>query len=117
MWSWSPPATRRRCNGSGLRLWGQRSRNSFEIPAGTTVGIVGPSGAGKSTLLALLLRLYDPQEGSVEVDGVNLKKLNLTDYHHQIGPVLQADLDRLAGADIPVDIVFEQGLDVLGLAP
>jgi len=35
----------------------------------------------------------------------------------QIGPVLQADLDRLAGAGIPVDIVFEQGLDVLGLAP
>ncbi len=62
---------------------------SFEIQPGTTVGIVGPSGAGKSTLLSLILRLYDPTSGRILVDGHDVKTLNLIDYHHQIGPVLQ----------------------------
>jgi ATP-binding cassette subfamily B protein len=43
---------------------------SFEVTAGETVAIVGPSGAGKSTIINLLLRFYDPQSGTVSVDGV-----------------------------------------------
>jgi len=62
---------------------------SFEIQPGTSLGIVGPSGAGKTTLLSILTRLYDPTGGQVRIDGHDLKDLNLEDYHHQIGPVLQ----------------------------
>jgi ATP-binding cassette, subfamily B, bacterial len=46
---------------------------SFEVKPGETVAIVGPSGAGKTTLYSLLLRFYDPQEGRVLVDGVDIK--------------------------------------------
>ncbi len=43
------------------------------FPAGRTTALVGPSGGGKSTIMSLLLRLYDPQEGAVEIDGLNLR--------------------------------------------
>ncbi|OWT63640.1 ABC transporter ATP-binding protein/permease [Candidimonas nitroreducens] len=49
---------------------------SFSVAAGERVGIVGPSGAGKSSLVQLLLRLYDPQEGTVEIDGTDLRRLD-----------------------------------------
>lgn len=48
---------------------------SFDIPAGSTLGIVGQTGAGKSTLANLLTRLYDVKEGGVYIDGVNIKDL------------------------------------------
>jgi ATP-binding cassette subfamily B protein len=47
---------------------------SFEVKPGETVAIVGPSGAGKSTIIALLLRFYDPDSGSIEIDGVDIAK-------------------------------------------
>ena len=47
------------------------------IPAGTSLAIVGQNGAGKTTLAKLLCRLYDPQSGAVEVDGVDLRELDL----------------------------------------
>jgi ATP-binding cassette subfamily B protein len=47
----------------------------IDIRAGETVALVGPSGAGKSTLFQLLLRFYDPQAGSILIDGVDLKQL------------------------------------------
>ncbi len=46
----------------------------LEIAPGETVALVGPSGAGKSTVMQLLLRFYDPQEGHIELDGVDLRK-------------------------------------------
>ena len=49
----------------------------LEIPAGSSLAIVGQNGAGKTTLAKLLCRLYDPQSGSIEVDGVDLKDLDL----------------------------------------
>lgn len=52
-------------------------RLSLRIPAGSRVGIVGPSGAGKSTLVDLLLRFYDPQEGSLLLDGWDLRDLQI----------------------------------------
>ncbi len=50
---------------------------SLEIPAGKTVAVVGPSGAGKSTLFQLLLRFFDPDEGAIFVDGVNIRGMDL----------------------------------------
>lgn len=49
----------------------------LEIPAGRVVALVGPNGAGKSTLIKLLCRFYDPDEGSIEVDGVDLRAMPL----------------------------------------
>jgi len=60
------------------------------IPAGHIVTIVGPNGAGKSTLIKLLCRFYDPQEGSVEIDGLNLKGLGIEDLRRQIAVLFQS---------------------------
>ncbi|MCH7806883.1 MAG: ATP-binding cassette domain-containing protein [Proteobacteria bacterium] len=49
---------------------------SLEIPAGKTIAVVGPSGAGKSTLFQLLLRFFDPDEGAIYIDGVNIRDMD-----------------------------------------
>jgi len=59
------------------------------IPAGRTTAIIGESGSGKSTLANLLLRLYDPQQGSITIDGQPLKSLRLESYHRRLGSVGQ----------------------------
>jgi ATP-binding cassette subfamily B protein len=64
-------------------------RVSFEIGAGKTLGIVGHTGAGKSTLANLLIRLYDPETGSVTIDGIDVKKLAFEDLHRNIAIVSQ----------------------------
>jgi ABC-type multidrug transport system fused ATPase/permease subunit len=62
---------------------------SLRVPAGTVAAFVGPSGAGKSTLMALMERFYDPQEGSVTIDGVDLKTVSGSSLRRQIGIVQQ----------------------------
>lgn len=62
---------------------------SLTIPAGSHVAVVGPSGAGKSTLFRLLLRLDDPTSGSIQLDGVNIRDLTLTDLRTQFALVAQ----------------------------
>ena len=62
---------------------------SFEISAGARVGIAGTTGAGKSTLVSLLLRLYDPTDGKVFLDGVDLRDFKLRDLRNQFAIVLQ----------------------------
>ena len=62
---------------------------SLTIGAGEKLGIVGASGAGKSTLVALLLRLYDPESGSIEIDGVNTKAVTQESLRRSIGMVTQ----------------------------
>ena len=62
---------------------------SLKIKPGQTVALVGPSGAGKSTLFHLLLRFYDPQQGSVLIDGIPLQQFALHDLRKNIGLVPQ----------------------------
>lgn len=69
---------------------------SFEIQPGQNIGIVGPSGSGKSTIIQLLERFYDPTEGRILLDGVDLREYDLTFLRKSIGlvsqqPVLFAD--------------------------
>jgi ATP-binding cassette subfamily B protein len=62
---------------------------SFEIPAGRTLGIVGPSGAGKSTIVQLLLRLYDAKEGTISIDGRDIRSMERRTVRSMIGTVTQ----------------------------
>ena len=62
---------------------------SFEVKSGQTIAIVGATGAGKSTIISLLNRFYDIQEGSICIDGVNIKNLTLQSLRAQIAVVLQ----------------------------
>jgi ABC-type multidrug transport system fused ATPase/permease subunit len=59
------------------------------VAAGERVCVVGPTGAGKSTLLALLLRFYDPEAGAIELDGVDLRRLELASLRRQVALVPQ----------------------------
>jgi len=63
---------------------------NLAIPAERIVTIVGPNGAGKSTLIKLLCRFYDPEEGSVEMDGLNLKSMAMEDLRRQMAVLFQA---------------------------
>ena len=62
---------------------------SIVAPAGATTAVVGATGAGKSTLVKLLLRLYEPQEGSVRLDGIDLRELRLAELRGCFGLVSQ----------------------------
>lgn len=62
---------------------------SFEIEAGTRVGIIGPSGSGKSTLVNLLTRFYDPVSGEIMLDGCDLRRYKLADVRGQFSIILQ----------------------------
>jgi ATP-binding cassette subfamily B protein len=59
------------------------------IPAGSSLAIVGVNGAGKTTLVKLLCRLYDPTTGAIEVDGVDLRHLDLTEWRQRVTAVFQ----------------------------
>lgn len=62
---------------------------SLRIPSGKTVALVGESGSGKSTVIALIERFYDPDCGTIFLDGVNLKSLKLSWLRQQVGLVGQ----------------------------
>ncbi|MFL3876175.1 ABC transporter ATP-binding protein [Wolbachia endosymbiont of Trichogramma kaykai] len=62
---------------------------SFSIEVGQSVSIVGPSGSGKSTILKLLLRFHDPSEGSITIDGHDIKSIALSDLRSLFGLVPQ----------------------------
>jgi ABC-type multidrug transport system fused ATPase/permease subunit len=61
----------------------------LEIPAGSSLAIVGQNGAGKTTLAKLLCRLYDPQTGAIEVDGVDLRALDIAAWRSRVTAVFQ----------------------------
>jgi ATP-binding cassette subfamily C protein LapB len=70
---------------------------SLQIGAGERVGIIGRTGSGKSTLGRLCLGLYQPQEGSVRLGGIDLRQLHVADLRHRIGYVSQ-DLQLFYGS-------------------
>jgi len=82
------------------------------IPAGSSLAIVGQNGAGKTTLAKLLCRLYDPQSGAIEVDGVDLRAFELRSWRSRVAAVFQDFLrlelplrDNVAPADAPDEVV------------
>jgi len=102
---------------------------SFTVSPGETVAIVGPSGAGKSTVFNLLLRFYDPQSGTIRIDGVDIREAALEDVRARIAMVPQepvvfsasaadnigygrpgasrADIERAARAALAHDFIAE----------
>lgn len=62
---------------------------SFEARAGEMVALVGPTGAGKTTITSLLARFYDPVEGSITIDGIDLRDMTLESLRRQISVVMQ----------------------------
>ncbi|HVB10129.1 MAG TPA: ABC transporter ATP-binding protein [Bacillota bacterium] len=62
---------------------------SFAVPPGTRVALVGPTGAGKTTIVSMLSRLYDPDRGSVMVDGIDLRSVQQRSYRRQLAMVPQ----------------------------
>jgi ATP-binding cassette subfamily B protein len=65
---------------------------SLDIQPGESVAIVGATGSGKSTITRLLLRFYDPQAGSVMLDGIDLRELKLSDLRRAVGVVFEDTL-------------------------
>jgi len=62
---------------------------SFEVEKGQFVAVIGRTGSGKSTLANLIMRMYDTDSGKIEIDGIELRNLNLSNYRNQIGFVPQ----------------------------
>jgi ABC-type multidrug transport system fused ATPase/permease subunit len=89
----APPHGEVELDGVRFRYPGSESRAldgvSLHIRPGETLAIVGENGSGKSTLLKLLARLYDPDEGSIRFDGVDLRELSLERLHREIAFVFQ----------------------------
>jgi ABC-type multidrug transport system fused ATPase/permease subunit len=82
------------------------------IPAGSSLAIVGQNGAGKTTIAKLLCRLYDPQTGVIEIDGVDIRELNLVSWRSRVAAVFQDFIrlelplrDNVAPAGAPDDVV------------
>jgi ABC-type multidrug transport system fused ATPase/permease subunit len=113
------------------------------IPAGSSLAIVGQNGAGKTTLAKLLCRLYDPQAGTIEVDGVDLRAFDVEAWRSRVTAVFQdfirfelplrdnvapgggdddailaalaaAGADGLAGLDTPLSKGYDGGTDLSG---
>jgi ABC-type multidrug transport system fused ATPase/permease subunit len=82
------------------------------IPAGSSLAIVGQNGAGKTTLAKLLCRLYDPQGGAIEIDGVDLREIDLDAWRARLAAVFQDFIrfelplrDNVAPAGAPDDVI------------
>src|SRR6185369_5116158 len=92
------------------------------IPAGSSLAIVGQNGAGKTTLAKLLCRLYDPQQGAIQIDGVDLRELDLAGWRGRVTAVFQDFIrfelslrDNVAPAGAP-DEVIKAALESAGAA-
>lgn len=86
---------------------------SFSVKQGEWLSIVGPNGSGKSTLAKTLNGLIAPQEGSVQVDGLDLTMENVWDIRQRVGMVFQNPDNQFVGATVQDDVAF--GLENLGV--
>jgi ABC-type multidrug transport system fused ATPase/permease subunit len=93
---------------------------NLTIPAGSSLAIVGQNGAGKTTLAKLLCRLYDPQSGIIEVDGVPIDQLDLDGWRDRVTAVFQDFVrfelplrDNVAPGGAPDDVILA-ALDAAG---
>ena len=84
----------------------------LRIPAGSSLAIVGQNGAGKTTIAKLLCRLYDPQSGAIEIDGVDIREFELASWRSRVAAVFQDFIrlelplrDNVAPAGAPDDVV------------
>jgi ABC-type multidrug transport system fused ATPase/permease subunit len=89
-----------RYDGAGPALTGV----DLEVEAGRTVALVGPSGSGKTSLVALVARLYDPSEGAVLVDGVDVRSVDLGSLRSQVAFV--GDESFLFSDDVAANIAY-----------
>ena len=96
------------------------------IPAGSSLAIVGQNGAGKTTMAKLLCRFYDPQAGTIEVDGVDLRELDVEQWRSRLAAVFQDFVrlelslhDNVAPAGAPEQVVLDalEAAGAKGLAP
>ncbi|HKN14858.1 MAG TPA: ABC transporter ATP-binding protein [Candidatus Binatus sp.] len=103
---------------------GDRVLSGFDltIPAGTSLAIVGQNGAGQTTLAKLLCRLYDPDEGAIEIDGVDLREIDIDAWRERVTAVFQdftkfelALRDNVSPAGAPDDAI-KQALVQAGAA-
>ena len=76
----------------------------LEVPAGRTVALVGPTGSGKTSLVALIARLYDPSDGTISVDGADLRTVDVASLRRQIAFV--ADDPFLFSATVAENIAY-----------
>lgn len=93
------------------------------IPAGSSLAIVGQNGAGKTTLAKLLCRLYDPQRGSIEIDGIDVRDLDLASWRSRLSAVFQDFIrfewplrDNVAPGAAAPDAVVSVALERAGAA-
>lgn len=70
---------------------------SVSLPAGSRVGVVGHTGAGKSTLIGLLMRFYEPQRGTIKIDGQDLRSIERSELRRRIG-IVQQDVYLFSGS-------------------
>ena len=97
--------------------WALRHADLF-LPAGSTVALVGENGAGKTTLVKLLCRFYEPTEGRVTIDGVDLSTIDVGSWRHRVGAAFQdhARLELKARDAITVGEMERFGDDEAALA-
>jgi ABC-type multidrug transport system fused ATPase/permease subunit len=95
---------------------------NLTIPAGSSLAIVGRNGAGKTTLAKLLCRLYDPQSGTIEIDGISLQELDLGAWRSRLAAVFQDFIrfelslrDNVAPQGAPDDLI-QSALEAAGAA-
>jgi subfamily B ATP-binding cassette protein MsbA len=94
---------------------------SIEVPKGKTIALVGQSGSGKSTIANLLTRFYDVQEGSIKIDGIDIKDVEMKSLRHLLGLVTQDSIlfnDTIRGnvALGKLDATDEEIIDALKIA-
>ncbi len=90
--------------GGGSKSDAALSGIDFEVAAGSTVALVGPSGSGKTSLVALIARLYDPSEGSVLVDGLDVRSVEVESLRSEIAFV--GDESFLFSASVAENIAY-----------